>query len=916
MADFVFTSPGVKFRERNLTYVSRNVGVTTLGAVGETLKGPAFEPIFVQDFGQFRERFGGLNNNKFSNGILKYQLPYVAKSYLSESSQMWVTRVLGLSGYDAGKAWAITLSAGVDPETTGATTNITTGTDTTTDGYYLGTRLREVGDTGIYFAGFEKIGETSFEGEYIEFTATTVNGLEVDVDTKTTIYSGESLSEYENMVLAVLRSRATVEDKLNDTPQTNFKTEFIEILNTTNTTIEGTGDMFGEFTISVEDINNPAETKEFVVSLDPNSRNYITNVLGNKPKDKNTPIYVESIYPDLIKKIDSDDLGFGINTTLIDINSSKFADYNDSYQTPKTPWIVSELRGSEIERLFRFISVSDGTSANSEIKISIQNIDPVSKEFDVIIRNFYDTDENPSILESYSRCSMRKDLNSYIGARIGTIDGEYELKSNYVVLEINDNAPEDSFACGFEGYYVPDYSSGYTETTSGVNGIIPKLFYNTYYKQDDNINRTYLGISERGYDGENVNGSGINQNMFNYVGNVEKTKTKGFHLDSGSTGTYEDGTYIIGEFETGEGQLRDISDINNPTQTYYEKNTRKFTFVPYGGFDGWNEHRTERTYTDEYRKGGIFDGVEDGATPYTDFQAWENAINTFSNPEEVTINVFTTPGINWSDNNILVKNTLKMIERDRTDSIYIIDSPDLYDELLITDEKPDIRFSKDIVNLLETANINSSYAATYFPYIQIRDNDNNLNVWIPPTGEVVRSIAFTDNSKFPWFAPAGLQRGTISAIKTRFKLSLEARDILYNGRINPIAEFANTGVAIFGQKTLQIQENALDRINVRRLILEMKVLISNISTRLLFEQNDDTTIDQFLSKTRPIMQRIVRERGLHDFRIVMDDSNNTPETRDRNELYGEFYIKPVASLEYIGIGFTLMPSGASFNEVI
>src|SRR5690606_33842651 len=115
MADFVFTSPGVKFREKNLTYVSKNVGVTTLGLVGETLKGPAFEPIFIEDMGKFRRRLGGLSYEKYSNGTLRYQLPYVANSYLSESSQLWVTRVLGLSGYDAGKAWAITLS------TTGST---------------------------------------------------------------------------------------------------------------------------------------------------------------------------------------------------------------------------------------------------------------------------------------------------------------------------------------------------------------------------------------------------------------------------------------------------------------------------------------------------------------------------------------------------------------------------------------------------------------------------------------------------------------------------------------------------------------------------------------------------------------------------------------------------------------------------
>ena len=122
MAEFVFTSPGVKFKERDLSFVTRNVGVTTLGLVGETLRGPAFEPVFVQDQGEFLERFGPQSAQKFPNGKLQYELPYAANSYLEESSQLWVTRVLGLSGYDAGTAWAITMSAGVDPATTGATT--------------------------------------------------------------------------------------------------------------------------------------------------------------------------------------------------------------------------------------------------------------------------------------------------------------------------------------------------------------------------------------------------------------------------------------------------------------------------------------------------------------------------------------------------------------------------------------------------------------------------------------------------------------------------------------------------------------------------------------------------------------------------------------------------------------------------
>jgi phage tail sheath protein FI len=176
-------------------------------------------------------------------------------------------------------------------------------------------------------------------------------------------------------------------------------------------------------------------------------------------------------------------------------------------------------------------------------------------------------------------------------------------------------------------------------------------------------------------------------------------------------------------------------------------------------------------------------------------------------------------------------------------------------------------------------------------------------------------MAFTDNVKFPWFAPAGLQRGVTDARRSKYRMSSDSRDVLYAGRINPMADFSDVGTAIFGQKTLQERESALDRVNVRRLLLQIKVLISNIANRLLFEQNDQATIDEFLSKANPVLDSIRRERGLTEFRIKMDDSNNSPESRDRNELYGEIFLKPTKAVEFIGITFTITPEGASFDDL-
>ncbi len=912
MAEFVFTSPGVKFKERDLSFVTRNVGITTLGLVGETTKGPAFEPIAIADKNEYSSRFGIQSTKRFSNGLLQYQLPYVANAYLEESNQLWVTRVLGLSGYEAGTQWALLLSAGIDPSTEGISNTTSLPHQPFTNNSYMGVSLYATGSTGSTFSGYTKAGN-SFTGVKFNFVCTSITGTSGHVDVTKVYMTGTSYTEYENMVLATIRSRAYVQDNINLPPTTIFDAENLAI--SANTTIIGTGDLFGQFNLVA---SSTANTETYTVSLNPNSSNFISNVIGSEPKDKNTMIWVQSTYPDLIKKLDADGYAYGVKTTLIKSTSSVYTDYRTKFKTPETPWVVSQLKGSTLDRLFKFISISDGDAANQEIKISIGNIKPDTLEFDVVVRDFYDTDANPSVLETFSRCSMIKGQSNYIAQRIGTYDGEYDLQSKYIMVELADNAPIDAFPAGFEGYYMNNYAMSATSDPT-TNGIPAKIFYKTSYTDDDlakGVRKVYLGISASAYDGNGLVGEGFNQNMFNFIGTGGFVKSKGFHMDSGATGTsYINGNIVIGSFEVGEGQFRTIADVVNTTDTYYALNSRKFTLVPAGGFDGWDVHRGYRTYGDSYRPNAIYDGVSPNQPSYNDYQAWQTAIHTFENPEEVTINVFATPGINWSDQNILVQDAIEMIETQRTDSLYVIDSPDIGLPMVAGEAKLDVQYAEDVAGLMNDSGIDSSYSCTYFPWIQVRDTQNNVNVYIPPTGEVVKAIAFTDNTKFPWFAPAGLQRGVTDARKSKYKLSQEARDILYKARINPMADYADVGNAIFGQKTLQVKESALDRINVRRLLLQVKVLIANIAIRLVFEQNDQTTIDQFLAKATPVLDTIKRERGLYDFRIKMDDSNNTTETRDRNELYGEIFLKPTRAVEYIGITFTITPSGASFADV-
>jgi hypothetical protein len=923
----IFVSPGVFTSEKDLSFVAQQVGVTTLGLVGETTKGPAFEPIFITNYEEFNALFGGLNPKKFGGESLKpkYELPYIAKSYLTQSNQLFVTRVLGLTGYDAGDAWLITASANYDPST------ITTVTTLEWTAKYSGstvyydfagagdTEIEELYNLGLLDGGGSYTSETDVPGvtttypDGIVFTrnGSSFDGIESTIVNTTgdlftgttsgtvTTYTATPYTEYEGMVLAMLRSRGDVSS---DT--LTFRTS----QSSSGVVMDPDGtptNPLADFVLSATNATTSVVSR-YDVSLDTTKRNYLTRVLGVDFFDKDPLIFVEEIYNNKLQELIDNGYILGLNTGLT--YSNEFSNYKQQWQTPETPWVVSELRGNIVDKLFKFVSISDGNSANKEIKISIVNIRPDNKQFDVLVREFYDNDSKPSIIESFRKCTMNPNDDNYIARRIGTADGEFELRSRYIMIVQNPDAPIDAFPAGFEGFIVRDYASGV---------LAPQPVYKSIYNPtQEKIKKVYLGLSDT---------VGIDQNLFNWKGYDDSSSTgsqwtattEGFHMDSGAT--------VAGDFVVGEFEFRTDAGIQG---TEYESiQARKFTLAPMLGFDGWNSYRETRTNTDTYKRGraGFTDGLANGefkavgtTEGTSDYYSYLQGIQTFANPEAVNINVFATPGIDYTDNSDLVGLTVDMIEEDRADSVYITSSPEgvTYNKKTqltgLGFTTVDTFSADDMVDLLDTADIDSNYTATYWPWIQSRDNENNINVWLPPTYEVVRNIALTDNVSFPWFASAGYTRGLTNAIQARVKLTEEDRDTLYEGRINPMATFSDQGVVIWGNKNLQIADSSLDRLNIRRLLLQTRKLISAVAVRLLFEQNDQIVRNQFLTLVNPILENIKRERGLADFRVQL---SNDPEEIDRNELRGKIFIKPVPSLEFIILEFNVTSTGASFDDI-
>lgn len=932
----IYVSPGVFTSEKDLTFVAQQVGVTTLGIVGETVKGPAFEPIFITDYEEYTTIFGGLNANIWKNGKPQFEASYIAKQYLTESNQMFVTRILGLTGFDAGSAWAIVADANYDPTTvtTASTETFTadfSGTTAAIDFFNFAGAGASVAETlidaneGINTNPYAGPG-TTFDlpggGESVwvkgtaGFTGTSTSGVVVtsDITGLTGTISGTSvtkfadtLTDYENKVIAMVRSRADVISDI--------------LYWRTDQSIDGVvGDFslaatnaLGDFVLSAAS-SGLTSTIIYDASLDSTKRNYLPRVIGQSCNDRDTRLWVEEIYPNMLADMITNNQILGLKSQVLHFDT--FSNYQQQWQTPETPWVVSELRGNKVEKLFKLISISDGSEANKEIKMSIQRINLEDKTFDVVVREFNDTDARPQILERFSKCSLDPNSNNFIGERIGTADGEYPLRSRFIMVVLNPDAPIDAFPSGFEGYRVRDYLS-----SDAVVASAPEIEYkSTYDLLNDKIRRTYLGIS---------NTVGIDQNMFNWKGytndsspNMWTATTKGFHMDVSAT--------TAGDFVVGCCPFTDALSI---VGTVYESaNARKFTLVPYLGFDGWNCHRESssipRTNTDRYRigKAGFTAGLT--STEFTqigntigtsDYYSYLEAIETFQNPESVNINVLTTPGIDYQSNLSLVDETIDMVEEQRADSIYLVTSPDgavndssSFDLAGLGFSTVDKLSPADISDILDDADIDSNYTATYWPWIQMKDTENSVNIFLPPTLEVAKDIALTDNIAFPWYATAGYTRGRTEAIQPRIKLTEDQRDTLYEARINPMAFFSDEGTLIWGNKNLQVADSALDRLNIRRLLLQTRKLISAVAVRLLFEQNDQIVRNQFLNLVNPILDNIRRERGLADFRVQL---SSDPEEIDRNEMRGKIFLKPIPTLEFIILEFNVTPTGASFDDI-
>jgi hypothetical protein len=345
-----------------------------------------------------------------------------------------------------------------------------------------------------------------------------------------------------------------------------------------------------------------------------------------------------------------------------------------------------------------------------------------------------------------------------------------------------------------------------------------------------------------------------------------------------------------------------VKSVNNLTPFYFDNNgaaknqyTASIPLAASGSFTSATGDATSAAGNKYYNE--IVAGVTNTqglvAGDYT------NMVALLANQDDYRFNVMLTPGL--IDSGAFASTVTSIISntQNRGDNIYIVD------------QNP---YNSTVANAVTAAATrNTSYAATYWPWLQTVDPDSGARVWVPASTMIGGVYAFNDSVSEPWFAPAGINRGGLSTvIRAEQKLPQSSRDTLYSGNVNPIATFPGTGTVVYGQKTLQKQASALDRVNVRRLLIALKSYISQVANNLVFEQNTIATRNQFLSQVNPYLESVQQRQGLYAFKVIMDDSNNTADVIDRNQLVGQIYIQPTKTAEFIYLDFNILPTGATF----
>ena len=619
-----------------------------------------------------------------------------------------------------------------------------------------------------------------------------------------------------------------------------------------------------------------------------------------------------------------------------------------------------------------------GDWTNKNLKISIQDVTRSPSEesdygtFSVVVRHLSDSDNVVRVVEQFNNCDLNPNSLNYVARKIGDYYeqweesdrryrqyGNYPNNSQYIYISMDSDVDAGLtnpvlLPFGFEGIvkYTDEALLGSGSTTTEGNWVTgsivnpirdgeygstanyqlnspfiisgsgltasvaypqPRLRVNATDGNLSNPTDAYFGMQTSRAVGSTVYARSVGDILrprgaiigeFTAVPTLSASLSPTFTLDdiSGS-GVWKQGSSTSDSLTFKNGAISGVLD-----QGY-----DRFTVPLYGGFDG-----VDITEMDPFTEAAMPASPSD--TRSYSFYSIRRAIDSVADPEVTEMNLASIPGQTQDG---LTTHLVRTCE-DRADALAVIDLPSAFqprEDAAAVDRLNTPSTITTLVNGLRSRNLNSSYGCAYYPWVRGRDAINGAFVWLPPSVAAIGTFSSSQRRTQVWFAPAGFNRGGLTegsagipVVDVAHQLRRKDRDDLYSANINPIAKFPAEGIVIFGQKTLQVTPSALDRINVRRLMIFVKKRISQIASGLLFDPNVQQTWLRFTSQVNPFLADVKTNFGLSDYKVVLDDTTTTPDLVDRNILYAQIYLKPTRAIEFIAIDFNITRTGASFAD--
>lgn len=951
----VFVSPGVYTQEIDESFIP-SAAEAGVGAaiIGLSNSGPAYRPVTVTSFGQYKETFGGLNEEHYAG--------YAARNYLRNGDSLTFVKLAGRSATGVGQAAMIAF-----PES-----GTTTGSLTAVQNSILAVVRRRSDTTGdILVSGSPTNFALSANGEiatglslnsssdkYIKKVIGTdpkkhtvgelFSDLYVDAtfdyavgDFSGTVDSGVGgPNGVDNFVSVTAQSGATLGTTTHDQisglsePETpsvvsqNFAGQVFDLfkvhqmthspasvkISISNVTKAATATDYPTFSLSVRALNDTDDQPQVLesfenVSMDPNSAKYVARVVGDRYPVYNfstdpVEVYYEGSYNNNSKYIrismadgaptNAHPSGFrGYPSAQVQPDQRDAQGSTITFSTPATD-ISFDAASSEIRSVAGITELgfldagatitvagtevsgtqsAGGTNDNTSISID-ENINPVVGS-DVKVAGVSlgvtvvsATPGTPSTIV----VSGNVTINAAETVTFPGNDGDYTVVSGTDTVVVVEEA-------------VLDLAAGGTVTLSGTNfdsdfarGFVEyapiQLKVNHLNSRGEVSANSFAGVDFAVGTADRLKNSVANTTSLN-------AQQKGMlYIEEGEVTTPDDSIFTL------------VSTTGANASSFTTNNSVRFTVAMFGGADGFDPRNN---MLNAYNNGSLSGD-------------YESAIKILSNPEEIDFNLIAVPGVHSGESGSTNDILIDMISS-RSDAFAIIDLGDVSTSAA--------GLSLSVASAIsESAKYDTNYAAAYYPWVRINDPAANKLVWMPPSVEVMGAYSFNDRISQPWFAPAGFTRGGLSnVIEARRRLNQTSRDNLYQVNINPIATFPGQGVVIFGQKTLQKKQSVLDRVNVRRMLLEVRKTIAGFSRLFVFEANNAATRAAVLQRVNTYLATVQAQNGLTQFRAILDESTTTPDLIDRNIMKGKIFLQPTQAAEIIIFDFNLDGAGATFSEV-